>query len=66
MHERNCQLILQFTENERKFIMEVAKATNLPVSELVVLSILALRLPLGKLSKEEFDVGSFIKFLETP
>lgn len=47
MQKKEYQLILEFTKDECEFILEVAKATNLSISELFVLSVLALRLPLG-------------------
>lgn len=68
MQEKNFQLVLQITQYESEFILETAKATNLSVSELVVLSILALRLPLKKTKKDEkdeFDTASLNKYGET-
>ena len=68
MQEKNIQLVLQITQYESEFILETAKATNLSVSELVVLSILALRLPLKKTKKDEkdeFDTPSLNKYGET-
>lgn len=47
MQEKEYQLILEFTKDECELILEVAKATSLSISELFVLSVLALRLPLG-------------------
>ena len=68
MQEKNFQLVLQITQYESEFILETAKATNLSVSELVVLSILALKLPLKKTKKDEkdeFDTASLNKYGET-
>lgn len=65
MQEKKFQLVLQITQYESEFILETAKATNLSVSELVVLSILALRLPLKKTKKDEFDTASLNKYGET-
>lgn len=65
MQEKNYQLVLQITQYESEFILETAKATNLSVSELVMLSILALRLPLKKPKKDEFDTASLNKYGET-
>ena len=68
MQGKNFQLVLQITQYESEFILETAKATNLSVSELVVLSILALRLPLKKTKKDEkdeFDTASLNKYGET-
>lgn len=48
MQENNSKLVLNLTNYEKEFILETAKKTNLSVPELIVLSILALRLPLGK------------------
>ena len=45
MYDETIQLVLHLSKKENDLIMELAEETKLPVSELIVLSVLALRLP---------------------
>lgn len=55
MRDHKCQLILQITEKEREFLLETANRTELPVADLIVLAVLALRQPISKQQTNSLD-----------